>query len=193
MTRLSILVPLALLSGCIIYDTRAGKCPGCEKDDGRDTGDDDRDDTGGPTDTGGATDTDTPTDTGAEAPENAFTLTPNVADIGTTFIASLTTDVGFDYGTVQGVELYGDAEVLATDARADELLLTISVPADAAPGSVDLLLLLPDDRVSFVADALTLVVAGSDDPSETEGGSGTDDGSGTDGSGTGTDDSGSCP
>jgi len=182
MTRLSLLVPLALLSGCIIYDTRAGKCPGCDNED-------DRDDTAGGPDTAG--DSDGTSDTAGDVAESSFTLTPNVTDIGTTFIASLTTDTGFDFATIAGVELYGDAEVLATEARADELLLTVSVPASAAPGTVDLLLLLPDDRVEFLADALTLVVAGSDAPSETEGGSG--GGGGTDDGTSGTDDSGGCP
>ncbi|MDP2312251.1 MAG: hypothetical protein Q8P41_05045 [Pseudomonadota bacterium] len=186
MIRLSLLLPLALLGGCIIYDTH-GKCPGCEGDE------DGWWDTGRP---GGDTDTDGETDTAGDTDGSTFgfVVTPSQLEIGSTVIASLTAAGGFDFSTIEGIEVYGEVDVLAMDARADELLLTLAVPATAVAGTADLLVLLPEDRVEFLGDALTLVAAGTgDDPTDPDG---TDDGSG----GTDTDDgssdtggSGSCP
>ncbi|MDP2307084.1 MAG: hypothetical protein Q8P18_13755 [Pseudomonadota bacterium] len=193
MTRLTLLLPFAaLLGGCIIYDKQGH---GRDKEEGGwwDTGDTGRD-PGGDWDTKDTGDDPTDDTDGASF---AFTLTPSRGEIGTTFIASLTAaGEAFDFATVEGVELYGEADVLATEARPGELLLTISIPASASPGTADLLLLLPEDRVEFIGDALQLVAPGAADGSGADDGSdgSGSDGSGSDGSGSdGSGDSGVCP
>lgn len=178
MTRLTLLLPLAaLLGGCIIYDTQGR---------GRDKDEDGWWDTG---DTGGRPDGDTDVDPGdTDGAGFAFTLTPSRGEVGTTFIASLTaTGEAFDFATVQDVDIYGDADVLAMEARPGELLLTLAIPASAAPGTADLLLHLPEDRVEFLGGALTIVAPGTIDDEEPA------DGSGDDGTGTDPGDSDSCP
>ncbi len=183
MTRLVFLLPLALLGGCIIYDTHGKKCPGCDDDGWWDTG-------------AGEDPGEVP-----DAEALSFTLTPSRAEAGSTFIASLTTEADFDFATVQSVEAYGEVDLLATEKRAGELLLTLSVPVAAVPGTADLLLLLPADRVEFIEAALTIVAPGDDGTGESDtgddgtGDDGTgDDGTGDDGTGDdGTGDSGSCP
>lgn len=169
MTRLTLLLPLAaLMGGCIIYDTHnRGRGEGGWWDTG-DTGEYTDDTDGRPDDTDGR-------------PTFQFALSPSRGEIGTTFIASLTA-VGeaFDFGAVEDVEVYGSADVLAFNARAGELLLTLAIPAAATPGTADLLLVLPDDRVEFIGQALTLVAAGTDPgdtgPDDTDSGGGEDSG-----------------
>jgi hypothetical protein len=194
MTRLPLLLPLLALGGCIIYD-HAGKCPRCDRWD--DTGDWWADDTAGGGDTDGddtdGDDTDVG-DTGDAAADPAFTLSPSEGEVGTTFIASLTAGDGFDLSTVQGLEFFGGVDVLASETRPTEILLSLSIPDTTAPGTADLLVRLPDDQVAFLPDALTIVAAGTGDGT---GGDGTDGGtdSGSDGSDGGSDSGGSasCP
>jgi hypothetical protein len=192
MSRLPFLLPLALLGGCVIYDTH-GKCPHCDND--WDSGDwwsdtGDTDGSGGDTDTTDDTGTTGDTDTTPDA-DVAFTLTPSVGEVGATFIASLTASSEFDLTTVQSLEFYGDVDVLATEARTSEILLSLSIPAAAAPGTADLLVLLPDDRVSFLPDALTIVSAGTAD--DGSGGTDTDSDPATGGSDSDSGGSASCP
>ena len=124
----SLLPLLSLLSGCIIYD-HENKCKGCEDSSFTDTDGpnhtiDDTGDTAG-TDTG-ATDT---------APITAaFLLTPAEIEAGHTAIVSLTA-TGFDLSTVANIRFYGTVNLIASENRGDEVLMTVEIPAGASPAT----------------------------------------------------------
>ena len=144
MNRLILLLPTAFCSGCIIYDDNckgrnAWECEVEAFDDGLSATQENE----------------------AQVPAAVFSLNPSEATAGETFIASLTAE-NFDLSTVGTVEIFGNAGVIATQNRGDELLLTVTVSADAQPGDVvDLLLNVGNDAV-FVEAALSIV-----DPAET--------------------------
>ena len=162
----ALLLSLATLNGCIIYDgtmCRGHHEWGCSVDDDGVSGD-----------TAGLTGD----DTAAPAPEASFALDPSEASGGDVFIASLTAE-NFDVSTVDSVEAYGPATVAAVSNRGDEVLLTIAVSADAAEGeTVDLLLSVGDDAV-FAEDILLIHAAVDDGEGSGDGsGEGCDTGSG---------------
>lgn len=179
------------LTGCIIYDSE-GKCRHCDGDGwSGDTAGLVDDDTAG----GGGDDT-----SGDDAAEHAFTLTPDEASPGEVVITSLTVEGEFDLATIEDLEFVGgDVSVCATSSRDAELLVTISVAAEATFGPVDLLLYLPDGQVELVNDALDIVDpnAPSDEGTDADGdgvpddqGGSTDDGSGSTDDGGGSTDGG---
>lgn len=97
-------------------------------------------------------------DSADEAPTPVFTLSPDEGSAGKTFIASLTAD-DFDLSTVGSIEMFGNASIVATQNRGDEVILTVTISAQAEPGDVvDLLLNVGNDAV-FVEAALSVVDA----------------------------------
>ena len=148
------------LQGCIIYDH---DCPGCEPDrndeglDGRPDRDDDPDDCEEPCDD------DTGDITEPPPPDYGFYLTPDEAEQGEVFIASLRADgedaVGLD--TITDLRLFGDVEILAEDLRSAEILLTVRVLDDADPGLVDLLVELDDGSAAYEEGVLEIFAAGT--------------------------------
>jgi hypothetical protein len=160
------------LQGCIIYDH---DCPGCEPDR-RDEGIDGRPDRDGdPDDCEEPCDDDTGDITEPPPPDYGFYLTPDEAEQGEVFIASLRADgedaVALD--SITELRLFGDVEILAEDQRSTEILLTVRVLEDATPGLVDLLVELDDGSAAFEDGVLEIFEAGS----------GHDAGSSDDGSG----------
>ena len=140
---------LSLMGGCIIYD-HENKCPGCEDSSFTDTDGPNHtiDDTGDTSDTG---------DTGDTAPITAaFLLTPAEGEAGHTAIVSLTA-TGFDLSTVANVRFYGTVNLIASENRGDEVLMTVEIPAGASPTTVDMLLELNDNSAKLVEDALTIL------------------------------------
>jgi hypothetical protein len=148
------------LQGCIIFDH---DCPGCDLDrvdEGQDVRPDrdDEDCEDACDDTG---------DTGEEEqpppPDYGFFLTPDEAEQGEVFIASLRADGedAVDLAAVTTLRLYGDVEILAEDLRSSELLLTLQVDADADLGLVDLLVELDDGSAAFQEGLLEIFAAGS--------------------------------
>ena len=102
-----------------------------------------------------------------EEPQVLLAMTPSFGEQGETFIASITGDL--DGEVVSGVEFFGDLEVLAEDIRPNETLLTISIPAEAALGTVDLLVELESGMAIYLDAAFEIFEAGS---GNTAGGSG---------------------
>lgn len=147
MYRLILVLPAALLGGCIIHDDspcNSRNAWECELEQFE----------------GGLSGTQ---DSAPEAPAAVFTLSPDEASAGETFIAALTAD-NFDLSTVGSIEVFGNATVVATQNRGDELILTVTVSAEAQPGDVvDFLLNVGNDAV-FVEAALSIV-----DPATSEG------------------------
>lgn len=134
-----LLISAAALNGCILYDDTARCRDGidCEGDyfeaglAGNEAGNDE------------------------EAPAATFSLSPDEATAGETLIATLTAE-NFDLSTVGDVELFGNATIVATQNRGDEVIITISVSSDAQAGDVvDLLLTVGNDAV-FVEAALSV-------------------------------------
>ena len=153
------ILPLLLaLQGCIVFD---GHCSGCDPwgDDGRP--DRDRPPREDPVDTGEAEDTGSPVE--PEPPSYALALLPSEAEQGETFIASLGSsgeDV-LDLALIETLRFLGDVEILASDLRSAELLLTVAVAPEAAVGPVDLLAELDDGTALWQEAALTVWEAGS--------------------------------
>lgn len=176
------MLPFALLlSGCIIYD-HTGKCRECgwESTDSGTPGD-----SNDPGDSSGE-------DSDVDPEEASFTLTPSEGLIGSVFITSLTAE-NFDLSTVAETSFYGEVELLATQNRGDEILLTVSIPADAAVGSADLLLVMEDGSARMLEDILSLVTELSEDPAGTNGEDPNGNGGSGNGSGNGSgEDSGPC-
>ncbi|MBN1335836.1 MAG: hypothetical protein JXB39_07725 [Deltaproteobacteria bacterium] len=133
---------------CILYD---GDC-----EEGSDCWDrpDDSDSGGSPTDDTGLP----PDDTGPLPPPWAFELVPGEAEAGDVFIASLRFegDAAPAYDTVASVEFFGDVEVLATDWRAWEILLTLAVSADAPEGTADVLVRFQGTDAAWGEDVLSI-------------------------------------
>lgn len=152
---------LTLLGGCVIYEkdiTHGGHGGGpgqCQNGWGEDSG------------WGG--------DTGA-AVETTFLLTPNTIGAGETKILSLTADPAFDFGTISDIQLYGGATVCTFTPRATELLVTVSAASNVTAGPEDMLLVLTDGSVIYVADALIVTATGADN-SDPNGGTDTNGGS----------------
>lgn len=159
------------LSGCIVYD-HGGKCHDCED---WDTGFGTDPQVGGNTDDT-AGNTDTSTDTANEGDSRSFSLSPSQGNPGDTLIASLTADNG-DTSSISNLHFYGEVTVLASENRGDEVLLTLSIPADASSGTADLLLEFEDGSAQMLDDIFQIGEGGAG----TQGGDpngGTDTGSG---------------
>ena len=151
---LGILAPLLLLGGCIIYDQK-GKCENCGED-----GYDDPDNQGG---NGDDPDSGNGQDTADNVPDVLFSLSPNTAAAGTTFITHLTADkADFDWAMVANVTLYNGVDILADEVNPTEMLLTLRIPADTAATSSDLLIETTDGDAHFTPDALTILPADPD-------------------------------
>ncbi len=124
---------VALLgSGCIIYDD-VERCKGHDCEDVETT-----DDTAG-----------------LEVPDPSFTIDPSEVEAGSTFIATVTAE-NFDLSTVESVEVFGPASLLAEQNRGEELILTVTIDATAAVADeVDILLHVGSD-VLLIEAAITV-------------------------------------
>jgi uncharacterized membrane protein YgcG len=175
---MKVLVPMLsftlLLNGCIIYD-HTGKCRECTWEDSGGESTDSSDPGGDSNGTGGD-------DSGGEVAEPSFVLSPAEGLIGSVFITSLTAE-NFDLSTVAESSFYGDVELIADQNRGDEILYTLSVPADAPVGTADLLLVMEDGTAKMLEDVLSLVEVLTEEPDDPNGsGSGGGSGSGSGGS-----------
>lgn len=147
------------LQGCIIYDH---DCPGCDIDR-VDEGQDVRPDRDDDPDCDEPCDDDTGDVEQPPPPDYGFYLTPDEAEQGEVFIASLRADGEdpIDLASIAEVRLFGDVRILAADQRSAELLLIVEVAEDAELGPVDLLVELDDGSAAFEDAALTIFPAGS--------------------------------
>ena len=152
--------------GCIIYDdTRAP-----QSDDDRLIDQDERDQVEEEDD--------------GLASEFDLYVTPNEAEAGETFIASVRTATDHNLLDVTGVKLYGEVELLAEDYRDFELLLTLQVD-DTATGDIDVVVEFSDGSAAWLEAALSVFESGSghtagssqeDEPEDTQGDNPSDDG-----------------
>jgi hypothetical protein len=129
-----------------------------------------------------------------EEPARVYLLQPPQGSPGDTLIASLTADPPAPYGEIVDVEFLDGIVTCASQARENELLLTLSVLDDAAGGPVDAVIEYADGTAEVAEDLFNVVGGGPgsdgeptedtgtvDDP-PTDGGSGS---SGDDGAGDG--------
>ncbi|MEZ4319600.1 MAG: hypothetical protein R3F61_18940 [Myxococcota bacterium] len=137
------LLPLALsfaLGGCIVYDEKL-VC-----DDGTPVPDNP---TFNPCTSSGPDHTDVPSD------DPTFTLTPDAGSPGETVIVFVEAD-GPVLGDIELARFFGpsDLEVTATAANGDAgLVVTVEIPANAAPGANDLLLEPTTGAAIFLEEA----------------------------------------
>ncbi len=159
---------LLALQACVIYDE---DCKGCEVDpnDNCPAGEgfcDDADPNGDPSGTNDTAEITDTADSAAEADtvDYGFYLLPSQGEAGEIFIASLRADGEDtpDFEAITDLRFYeGDIEIIASDARSWEYLLTLSISPDAEPGPVDLLVEFKDGTASWVESVFTIYEAGS--------------------------------
>ena len=96
------------------------------------------------------------------APQISLEFTPPQAEQGEIFIGSLSiTEGDADLSQVVSVTVYGDANVLAIDSRADEVLVTVAVDSDAATSSSDVVVEFEDGTAAWLEAGLSISPAGS--------------------------------
>jgi hypothetical protein len=104
-----------------------------------------------------------------EAELSPYQLYPDVAEAGSTLIVSVQSNTDGPLGDVASIFFFGDVETEAMQAREDEVLVTITIPVDAAPGPVDLLVEYSDGHGDFVDGALNIFSEGELPAGEDEG------------------------
>jgi len=154
MRKLILGIPiLALATGCIVYDNDQG-----ESNDRAHT-------RPGTVEDSGSSDIE---------PSLNLSFTPPQAEQGEIFIGSLSvTDGDLNLADVESVQLFGDAEVLATNIRSNEVLLSVGVAADAMSGEADIVVEFKDGSAAWLEAAFVIAPSGqgcaaSDYPSEEE-------------------------
>ncbi len=105
-------------------------------------------------------------------------LSPDSAEAGDPLITSLLCDGDSDYDDIEALHIYGDVQVERIQALDAELLVALTLDADAEPGPVDMVVEW-DDGQTVLMDSGLIVHADSDGPS----GDGSSDGGSDDGSG----------
>jgi len=142
MRMLTLAIPfLSAATGCLIYDND-----------------------GNPIDDRDHTRPELAQDSGSEdiAPQISLKFTPPQAEQGEIFIGSLSISEGDgDLSQVVSVTVYGDANVLAIESRADEVLVTVAVDSDAATSSSDVVVEFEDGTAAWLEAGLLIFPAGS--------------------------------
>ena len=150
---------LGMTQGCVVYDRAYQDCR-----DG-DCGEAWDDATSCPPD--GNTDPE-------PEPSYELLLEPSAAEAGETLIAYLTVDGDLELSEIAKVVFVGDVDVLAVDARDDELVLTLDVWEHAQLGLVDVLVTLGDGsglvmpEAFEILEATTMTDTGDDDCPESD-------------------------
>jgi len=113
---------------------------------------------------------------GLEAEDPAYWLTPDVASPGDTFIGSLESDQAVNFEAIADIQFYGDVSICTSQARDEELILTIAVGVDSPPGPVDALIVMEDGSRVLVTEILVIDggIDGGEEGAE-EGGAGEPD------------------
>ncbi len=142
-------------------------CHDWDDDEDHEWADNDDDDGGGE---------DTGEEQEPEEPEYSYSLSPAEAEPGDSFIGSLVAEgeEAPGYDAITSIEFYGDVQVLASEVRGDELLLSLSVDFDAELGAVDLLVEFDDGDAAWVESVLVIYEVGSGHSSDSGDGGETD-------------------
>ena len=91
-------------------------------------------------------------------------MTPDVAVAGETVILSLQSDEAVNFDTIEDILfLDGDISVCTMSARDDELLVTVAVSIENAPGAVDLLIDFEDGSHLFLEAGFTVLDPNADE------------------------------
>ena len=142
MKKIFLTIPvLALASGCLVYDNDGQIGPDRDRD---------RPDL---TEDSGSDQIEAPVD---------FQFTPPQAEQGEVFIGSLSVaDNEVDLSTVESVTVYGDADILAIDARPGEVLLSVAVASDAVSSEADFVVEFADGSAAWLEAAFVISEMGS--------------------------------
>ncbi len=103
-----------------------------------------------------------------------LSFAPDHVEVGDSFIGYLTDATGeTDMNSVADVQFYGDVAASSWDARQDEIILSLTVDAEAVEGEVDIVVVFTDGSTAWLDAAFSILPADGDDEREL----------GTDGSG----------
>ena len=142
MRKLILAIPfLAAATGCIVYDN-----------DGREKNGPDH------------TRPELSEDSGTEdlEPQISLEFTPPQAEQGEIFIGSLSiTEGDADLSQVASVTVYGAADVLAIDARDDEVLVSVAVDGNAESGEADIVVEFEDGSAAWLEAAFVISPEGT--------------------------------
>jgi hypothetical protein len=122
--------------------------------------------------------------------EARLAFAPDHVDVGSQFIGYLTEETGeLDMNTVVDVQFYGDVAAAGWDSRENEVILSLTVDAEAVEGEVDVVVVFEDGGTAWLNGAFTILPTGDGEPNggsedgEGEGsasGDDSEDGPGTD-------------
>ena len=142
MKTLILTIPIvALATGCIVYDNDQGD--GTVREHTRPS----------PTEDSASSDIE---------PSLGLTFSPPQAEQGEIFIGSLSVMEGdVDLSGVENVQLFGDAEVLATTIRPNEVLLSVGVAEDASNGEADIVVEFKDGSAAWLEAAFVISPQGT--------------------------------
>ena len=100
---------------------------------------------------------------GEEAlPDVELSFSPPQAEQGDVFIGSLSSENSeLDLSTVTSVNLFGDADILAVEARPSEVLVTVAVDANAESSESDILVEFADGSAAWLEAAFVISPEGS--------------------------------
>ncbi len=90
-----------------------------------------------------------------------LTLSPDSAQAGDTFIATIASDNGTNLSGVVDVLLDGPCEILAIDASSGGVTIAVTVDDDAGAGDIDLWVAFDDGSTAHLEGALEVQPAGS--------------------------------
>lgn len=148
---------VVLGQGCVVYahDNDRGKC---DQDDLFDTGVDAGEEPTEPTEPTQPTEPTEPTGP-TEPVDFTLKLDPPTGLVGDTLLASLVVTEGtYDLSGIVEVGFGGgDVEVIDLQARAEEVVLVLTVAGDATPGPVDVYAIDGGGDVWLLPDAFTIV------------------------------------
>jgi len=132
---------LAAAAGCIVYDNDGNKNEGPDH-----------------------TRPELSEDSGTEdlEPQISLDFTPPQAEQGEIFIGSLSiTEGDADLSQVASVTVFGAADVLAIDARPDEVLVSVAVEGDAETSEADIVVEFEDGTAAWLEAAFVISPEGS--------------------------------
>jgi hypothetical protein len=89
----------------------------------------------------------------------ALILTPGELERGEMSIASLRSETGQDLSTATSARFFGGVDIHAMEARADEILFSMSVQPEAELGPIDLLVEFEDGRAVYSEGTLVVLEA----------------------------------
>jgi len=139
-TTLVTLACTSLAGGCLIYDNK-------EPRNGKSSSDT------------GITETET---------EDSYWLVPDEIVVGEETITAIRADGDVDYSSISELYFLGEVDVLTSQARSDELILTVVIHPQEQAADIDLVIQFADGTAALVESAIVILDNEDEDASDSE-------------------------